>query len=147
MGLLNDMTAGLTEPEVQLFKEAVRVGSNLIYDQEVFHGMHEAGAPAEALATTLVLVLNKVEEQVGPMPPPAVLAVGLVLLYDVADAMSQAGEEISEEETMQALSFAVQMWLQQHPDRVDPNQLAQMSQPEPMVESGLLNAAEMKRAI
>jgi hypothetical protein len=150
MGLLNEMTAGLSEGEVQQFKEAVKTGANLIFDKNVFHGIHDAGEGThpEALATTLVMVLNKVEEQVGELPVPAVLAAGLVLLYDVADALTQAGEEVSEEETMQALSYAVQMWLQQHPNRADQNELAKMAQPEPMTEPGLLgDPAELKRAL
>jgi len=125
MGLLNDMTEGLSEEEIQLFKQAVQVGSNIIYDKDVFHGIVGAGEEAhpQALATTLVAVLNKVEEKVGQLPAPAVLAAGLTLLYDVADAMTQAGEEVTEDETLQALQHAVQMWLQQHPDRVDEKEL------------------------
>jgi hypothetical protein len=125
MGMLTEMTESMSEEQAQQFRQAVQVGSNIVYDKAVFDGLVEGTEmdPVQALALTTFQVINAVEQKVGEMPPASLVALGLYLIYDVADALTQGGMEYTDEQVQEAISASVQMWLGANPGRISQEEL------------------------
>jgi len=102
------------EKQEQLEK-AYQVGRNLIYEPQVFEsivGQVDASEPVQALADTAVMVVDKIEESMGQLPIDVVFALGIVLISEVADTISETGKtQYNDQQTLEALQLATQMYL------------------------------------
>lgn len=120
---------GLTDEQIAQLKQAKQVSSKIIYNQAVFAAIIkqlDQADPVEALATAIVKVLTKTEAKVGDMDIAVVFALGIALIYDVAEAIAQTGREpFTDEQVASALEMGIKMWLDANRDRVDDEDLKQ----------------------
>lgn len=110
------------------FKAATKLASQILYDKAVFEQLMGAWEknPAEALSGTVVLILRKVEEQAGKLSMSGLFGLAIMMVGDVADTVQQAtGEEVDPDVVTEALSGAIQQFLQQHPNRFSKEELEQ----------------------
>ena len=110
------------------FKQATKLASTILYDKAVFDQLMNSWEknPVEALSGTIVLILRKVEEQLGKLTMGQLFGLAIMMAGDVADAVQQASEEeVDPEVVTEALSAAVQQFLQQHPNRFSKEELEQ----------------------
>lgn len=111
---------------MEQFSEATRIASNTIYDEEVFKGLVDRakeGSVSDSLATTIVLIITEVESQTGPLSLEHLFSLAMMMAVDVADALTQGGIEVAQEDVDRALSDAITMFLQQNQGRFSREEL------------------------
>lgn len=115
---------GQGDPAV--FKEAMRVASNALYDEQVFSGIVEAagrGQVREALSSTVALIIGQTEQAVGQLDIDSILALILALVFDAADALTKGGVTLEEDEVMAIVSDTISVFLQQNQGRFSKEEL------------------------
>jgi hypothetical protein len=113
---------------VEQLQEAMRLASNILYEDSVFQAMAQMAAktgPADALSVTTVKVLEKVQMEMGELPMEVLFGVAMAIIADAADALQQGGIEVSEKEVNQGLQLAVTRYLQDNPDQFTREELQQ----------------------
>lgn len=124
---------GQLPPEMlEQIKAAYQVGANVLYNKEVF-GQLVQGVdrqdPTRVLALVLLKVVDGVDQKLGGLDVNVLLAVAMLLLGDVVDALQQTGRgPFTADQVQQALAMMVKEWLAAHGDRVPPEQLQQFAQ-------------------
>lgn len=116
-GLLNSLGQQFTPEKQERAKRAWQIGRNLIYKEGVFDSILPSiqANPAQGLGEAIVMVLKKIDEGMGRMSYDVALAAGLMLLDDIADAVSQTGKvKIDTGTTEEALKIAIQLYLQSY---------------------------------
>lgn len=112
--------------DMEKFSQATKLASNIIYDEGVFKELAErakSGSVLDALTTTVVMVISQVEQSIGELSLEHLFALGMMLVVDVADALTQGGIEVGQEEINRALSDAITMFLQQNHGRFSKEEL------------------------
>jgi len=131
-GLIESVSNQFTPEKQAQAKKAWQIGRNLIYKENVFDSIMQemANKPDQALAEAIVMVLRKIDTDMGRMPIDVALATGLMLLNDLEDAINEINKktgnpELADEQVEQALEFGVQMYLQSYGEDNDKEQLMQ----------------------
>lgn len=110
-------------------KKAWQIGRNLVYRKEVFGSVFDTiqRDPVQGLAESVVMVLRKIDQEMGKMPSDVALATGVMLMTDIADAVGQTGRQKYDSKMIQdALSLGVQLYLQSYAGTEDRAQLEQL---------------------
>jgi hypothetical protein len=135
---MNEMEMEMDEgfdPQAQETYEDLYAQMNLIIDQkEVFDQTRNMLAEAKReqnlvpqAAQAVVHILNRLENEVGPIEDAVLRALAEDLVTGVSDRF---GLEVTEDEEMQIAAAAVGLWMKEHEDRVDipPEDMAMMQE-------------------
>ncbi|WP_372835842.1 hypothetical protein [Pontibacterium sp.] len=120
------ITQDLSPEQIATLKKGFQIGQQILYDKQVFASMMEEiqGDPIQGLASAVVQVLQKIQEALGAMDFTITASLGIALLGDVADLVTQTGRaQYGPDEQAQALELAVQMWLGANAGQYDQNEL------------------------
>lgn len=100
--------------------EAMRIASNILYNQEVFNGMVDqmnGKFSVETLAGNAVLIISETEKQVGPLSLENFFALAVVIVVDACDALASSGMDLNDQDVYEALGSTIEMFLQQNQGR------------------------------
>lgn len=121
----------LSPQQIEQMKKGFQVAQQIMYDEQVFAGMMkevQQSAPAEALASVVTQVIMKIQEGLGQIDFPVLLALGIKIIDDLADAINQTGQmQIGEEDIAQAMQMAVQMYLSANHGKFDPAEIQNLT--------------------
>lgn len=115
---------GMADPALQEKYEDLHHAMNLMIDKpETFKKMtnllekaNGAGMLVEKAAEVIVGVVDKLEEQTGPIEDEILLTLAEDLTTGIHD---RYGIDVTPEQEEQILATAVALWQKEHPDRVD----------------------------
>lgn len=113
-GLLQNAGQSLNNAQVKQLKQGYQMALQMIYDKRVFDAMMQdlkQLPPEQGLAQAIVGVMMKVQEQTGQLDMLVATSLGIALLGEVADALTQIGIQAGEEQQTTAFEIAVQLWL------------------------------------
>jgi hypothetical protein len=80
----------------------------------------EAGEPAQGFALAIVTTLDALEDKVGQLEDDYLINLAEFLSGHLAELAEDAGlAEVTEDLMGEIIATAIQMWMQEHPDRVD----------------------------
>ncbi|WP_286238001.1 hypothetical protein [Neptuniibacter halophilus] len=130
-GLLS-LAEDLNPGQVEMMKKGFQIAQQIMYDEQVFGSMMQeamqGGEPAEALGNMVVQVVMKLQEHFGKVDFVVLLALGIKVIDDLADAINQTGRlQIEEQDIQQAMSLAVQMWLTANQGSYDPAEVQSLA--------------------
>jgi len=121
------MLAQLPPEMVEQIKQAYQVGANVLYDKQVFAGVVQGvdtKDPVRVLAMVLLKIVDGIDQKLGGLDVNVLLAVMLLLLGDVVDALQQTGRgPFTSAQVEGAIALMIKEWLSAHPDRVSPEEL------------------------
>ena len=113
-GIIEQAGQKMSPEEIKQVKDGYKIGRTLAYQDQVFDGLVKDAQqnPTSALATGIVNILHRVQEQVGQLKLSSAAALGMTLMDDIADALEQSGMmENSPEIQLAAFQEATHMWL------------------------------------
>lgn len=110
-----ELMENLSPEDIAQFKEGFQLAKQLIYQPQTTEALIadvEQRGVQEAVAGSLVMVLQKVQESTGPFSLGVAAALGMALIDDIFDFLEQAGmAENSQELQQAAFESAVAQWL------------------------------------
>lgn len=113
---------------VAQMQEALRVASNILYEDQVFQAMstmaQKAGIP-EALSVVTVKILTRAQDELGDLPMEVLFGVGMAIVADAADALQQGGLEVPADAVNKGLQMAISRYLQENPGQFSKEDLQQ----------------------
>ena len=131
-GGLLELGNDLSPQQIEQMKKGFQIAQQVMYDQQVFAGMmqeSQQGSPAEALASMVVQVVMKIQEGLGQIDFPVLLALGIKIIDDLADAINQTGQmQVGDQDIAQAMQMAVQMYLSANHGKFNPNEVQGLAQ-------------------
>lgn len=113
-GLLENAGQSLNNEQIGQLKQGYQMAMQMIYDKRIFDSMMQdlqQLPPEQGLAQAIVSIMMKVQEQVGQLDMLVATSLGIALLGDVTDALTQIGMQVDQEQQTAAFEVAVQLWL------------------------------------
>ncbi len=113
-GLLENAGQSLNNEQIAQLKQGYQMAMQMVYDKRVFDSMMQdlqKLPPEQGLAQAIVSIMMKVQEQVGQLDMLVATSLGIALLGDVTDALTQIGMQVDQEQQTAAFEVAVQLWL------------------------------------
>lgn len=108
------------ETLVAEMQEAMRVASNILYEDKVFNALAQMAAKAgvpEALSVTTVKILMRVQMELGELSMEILFGTAMAIIADAADALQQGGIEVGEKAVNQGLQMAITRYLEENPNQ------------------------------
>lgn len=132
--------AGLLEPEAQQpqqnlnneqvaqLKHGYQIAQQMLYHKQIFDSLMgdlQKEPPVTVIARLIVMLLEKVQEGTQQQLDMVVAtSLGIALLSDIADAVSQTGKiQVDEQMITEAFGHGVELWLQRHGSKYDQDEL------------------------
>lgn len=122
-----DDDVDLTPEEQAIFDKHLRTALGLLYEKKPFEAVLQLLGAMKAnitdnIARAVNMLLDKLEQKVGLIDEGILLGIAGELIEHLDDIATRAGiADLNEDQTGEALIRAVQYWMTQHPDRVEPN--------------------------
>ena len=113
-GILQGIGESLNNEQMGQLKQGHQIAMTMIYDERIFQAIMEdiqSLPPEQGIGQSIVMVLSKVQEQVGPLDMLTATSLGIAMLSDLIEAIQQVGIQMNQEQITTAFQVAVQLWL------------------------------------